>query len=376
MCDYQLLDPASRPQKHVYLGMHEALPGAISASQLGTIRTSQTELQYFSSGIAYEWPNAAHPMVPRQPRDSLLDSSRNAELMRNYVERTSLELDLVIDSDPLWRRDALQASVDFPFLRHALMALSGLHIFHMNPPNPQSYYYSACRHSVRASELFRNSITNVTKHNWQPVLTFLIASVVFNLDVSFLSQRIGDTNHAISPASILLILRNPGSLSKQLASPLLSGPLTATLLRRRRRFQIPLDENVICAIERLGRFCEAELRLSPDFRVYRDAIEALRLWANAVSCHPRFWHDFVDWPVTISVEYIEILDNGDNFAAVIFVYWCAVMNRAPGRYYLAGIMKKIEKLATADLHPLWDTLLEWPRKELQSEPGLLFGWMV
>jgi hypothetical protein len=293
--------------------------------------------------------------------------------MRHFVERTSFEFDLVIDSDPLWHRDAVQASCSFPFLRHALMALSGLHICHMSPPQPYGYYSLACQHSVRASELFRNGISDITEDNWQPILTFLSASVAFNLDVSFLAHTVRNSNHSITPASMLLILRKPGLLSTRHISRLVSGPLAATLLRRRNLFRVPVNEDVMHAIQSLAGFCNAELCFSPNTQVYSDAVKSLETWADMVSCQPRSWQGLVGWSVAISDEYINLLQHGDEFAVVLFVYWCAVMNRAPDKYYLVGIMKKAEEIATAELDPSWSSLLEWPRKELQARPGILLG---
>jgi hypothetical protein len=287
------------------------------------------------------------------------------ELMRNFVERTSLEIDLVNDGDRIWQREAVRISVCFPFLQHALMALSGLHIFHMDPPSPMSYYYTACWHSTRASELFRTSVFNIDKSNWQPILIFLIASVIFNLDITFLDQTMNSANNAINPASILLIMRYPGSVSKQLISQLVSGSLATTLLHRQNRLQILVDEEVICAIKSLALFGRAELHSSLDAEEYNDAIKSLELWAESVSCQPQSWHGLVGWPVTISDRYIQLLQSGDEFAAVVFIHWCAVMNRAPSRYYLVKTIKNLAAVTITRLNPRWNILLQWPRKELQ-----------
>ncbi|KAM0245684.1 hypothetical protein ACHAQJ_010480 [Trichoderma viride] len=222
------------------------------------------------------------------------------ELMKHFIEHTSLEIDLFVDGDLIWQREAVQTSVCFPFLQHALMALSGLHIFHMNPPNPLHYYYAACWHSMQASELFRASVFNINKGNWQPVLIFLIASVIFNLDILSLDQTIGHSTHAISAASILVIMRYPGSLSKQLISKLVSGSLATTLLRRQDyQFRVLVDEEVMCAIKSLAQLFRDELRSNPDAETYHDAIKLLELWADSVSCQPQSWHGLVDWPVTV-----------------------------------------------------------------------------
>lgn len=312
------------------------------------------------------WPIDEHPALHRPLQDPVFVSPQNMELMKNFAERTCLDIDLVLDGDPIWQREAVQASAYFPFLQHALMALSGLHIFHKNPPHPQSYYSSACWHSMRASELFRASVYTIDQSNWQPVLIFLIASVIFNLDIRFLDQIANYAEHAaISPASILRIMRYPGSLSQQLISGLVSGSL-ATTLRRRHKFRVPIDEQAIAAIKNLDDFCTVEMNSSSDAETYSDAIRSLKLWAESVSCQPQSWHGLVEWPVTISDRYIQLLDGGDEFAAVIFCYWCAVMNRAPKRYYLVGVMKKLEVATTTGLNGEWEALLQWPRKELQE----------
>jgi hypothetical protein len=300
-------------------------------------------------------------------------SAQNMELMRNFVERTSLAVDLVADGDPVWQREAVQASALSPFLQHALMALSSLHICHENPPDSysQSYHYydAACWHSVRASELFRANVYSIDQSNWQPVLIFLIASIIFSLDMLLLDQAMdtGLSKHPpISPASFLLIMRRPGSLSKQLISKLVSGSLSMTLLHRQYKFQTLADGQVIYAINSLYDFCTANMSSGSNAETYHDTVKSLKLWAEMVSCRPQSWNGLVGWPVMVSERYIQLLGDGDEFAAVVFCYWCAVMNRAPKRYYLVGVMKKLEVAATAGLNAEWEPLLQWPRKELQS----------
>lgn len=220
---------------------------------------------------------------------------------------------------------------------------------------------------MRASELFRASVYTVDQGNWQPVLIFLIASVIFSLDIQSLDKIVNYAERtAISPASILRIMRYPGSLSQQLISRLVSGSLATTLLRRQHRLRVPIDEQVISVIENLDDFCAAEMSSSADAKTYSDAIQSLKLWAESVACQPQSWHGLVEWPVTVSDRYIQLLDSGDEFAAVIFCYWCAVMNRAPKRYYLVGVMRKLEVATTTGLNGAWEALLQWPRKELRE----------
>lgn len=150
-------------------------------------------------------------------------------------------------------------------------------------------------------------------------------------------------------------------------SRLVSGSLAATI-HRRHRFRFPIDEQVISAIKNLDDFYAAEISSSPDAETYSDAIQSLKLWAESVSCQPHSWHE---WPVTVSDRYIQLLDSGDEFAAVIFCYWCAVTNRAPKRYYLVGVMKKLEEATTTGFVREWEALLQWPRKELQEIQNII-----
>ncbi|KAL7904686.1 hypothetical protein GGI35DRAFT_472183 [Trichoderma velutinum] len=361
-CDYQDLGSEFDSNPHDGHGRCEVPSGDVSVFQF-----AKAHMQLISRSNAYAWPINDPLTLHRQLQDPLLANFPNMELMKNFIENTSLEIDLVVDGDSIWQREAVQTSVRFPFLQHALMALSGLHIFHMNPPNSLHYYYTACRHSMRASELFRASVFSVDKSNWQPVLIFLIASVIFNLDIMSFDQTTGNSTHAIRAASILVIMRYPGLLSKQLISRLVSGSLATTLLRRQYyQCRVLIDEEVMCAIKSLAQLCNDELCSNPDAETYHDAIKLLELWAESVSCQPQSWHGLVDWPVAVSDRYIQLLEDEDEYAVVIFCYWCAVINRAPQRYYLVGVMRKLEMAKSVRLNPKWDTSLQWLRNEIQK----------
>ncbi|CAG9971410.1 unnamed protein product [Clonostachys byssicola] len=301
--------------------------------------------------------------------DSSLEDGLSAILMDHYLVRTSLEFAPAADSDSDWYQHVAYASTLYPFLRHALLAISGLHACRTDFVNGGLYYHAACFHAVKASTLFRSTVSDLNVENWVPVAEFIITSVFFNFDVSFVSQRFGDPSTSASPASIVRILRGPKSLGSQMDPLVFSHPRADNLLKRILQHRFPPDHELIAAIGRLEGACHAKTTTSGSL-VLQNTAQSLRQWAQFVSCQPKMWVHFFSWPAGVSEEYIEMLESGCGLARVIFVYWCAVMSRAPKLYYLIGTMDTLAHLAIKDLDGEFSELLEWPLKELQTNGGI------
>lgn len=370
-CDYQLRDVDS-----------------FTKSSLDTKRSGNTS---WANGISTshsraafgEHPCSGMPTYPRvflawepQPFCRLHDSSPecglSAVLMDHYLIRTSLEFAPAADSESNWNQHVAYASTLYPFLRHALLAISGLHACRTDSVNAGCYYHAACFHAVKASTLFRSTVADLNVENWVPVAEFIITSVFFNFDVSFISQRFGDSSSNASPASIVRILRGPKSLGSQIDPLVFSHPRANNLLKRILQHRFPPDEELITAIGRLEGACHAEATTSGS-SVLQSTAQSLRQWAQFVSCQPKMWVHFFSWPAGVPEEYIEMLETGCGLASVIFVYWCAVMSRAPRLYYLIGTMETLAHLAIKDLDGEFSELLEWPLKELRTNGSVSFG---
>ncbi|CAI6051724.1 unnamed protein product [Clonostachys chloroleuca] len=370
MCDYQLRDVDSFTQ-----------------SSLDTKRSGNTS---GVNGISTSHSRAAfgeHPYfgMPTYPRVSLDSKTQpfcrfyesspedglSAVLMDHYLVRTSVGFAPAADSDSNWNQQVAYASTLYPFLRHALLAISGLHACRTDSVNAGRYYHAACFHAVKASTLFRSTVADLNVENWVLVAEFIITSVFFNFDVSFVSQRFGDPSSSASPASIVRILRGPKSLGSQIDPLVFSHPRANNLLKRILQHRFPPDEELMTAIGRLEGACHAEATTSGS-SVLQSTAQSLRQWAQFVSCQPKMWVHFFSWSAGVFEEYIEMLESGCGLANVIIVYWCAIMLRAPKLYYLIGTMDTLARLAIKDFDGEFSKLLNWPLRELRTNGSISF----
>ncbi|KAI1269813.1 hypothetical protein F5Y18DRAFT_371644 [Xylariaceae sp. FL1019] len=312
----------------------------------------------------------------RQPHNPLLGDGMSTVLMEHYVAWTSFELLLLVDLDLTWRLETIRAASAHPFLRHSLMALSGLHLCHHNIANTSVYYRAACYHNIKASSLFRETVADLRTGDWVEIGNFIINSVIFDFDVSFLSQTHDSSSPPISPRSILHVMRGPRILRQHARRLMFVEPSAKFLASRKRRHQFPPDPEIMAAIEKLELLCSENGGNAHVNLVRLSAVQGLRRWAIAVLCQPQLWDHFLSWPEAVSEEYILMLDNKDPIANLTFVYWCAIMKRAPDKYYFAGRMKIVAEMAMKNLDFHLDDYLEWPRREFETGPGFLFGWMV
>ncbi|KAH8882025.1 hypothetical protein GQ53DRAFT_772915 [Thozetella sp. PMI_491] len=332
-------------------GADKALPSGVSP--LAPAAFSRLSLTDPTASLPGKRSCGTNVPVSRQPRSLLFEDAEDAALMRNFIQNTSLEFPFMIAEDQVWRLEIIRTAFHVPYFRYAALAVSGLHICHLKVPSPRPYYYAACRHSAHASSLFRAEVGEITAQNLLPMMAFILCSVVFHLDAAFLTPAMTDGSDPSLP---------PG---------LFSGTLGALMGGANHKHRITVDDGVTQALEEVVWFCEDSLAAHPSHPVYSNTLQLLQKWVHDVAQHPFSQLRMVAWPGAVSEEYIELLRDGDEFAAVIFTYWCAIMNRAPERYYMAGNRARLVEIAARGLNQRWDELLKWPRMEVNSGPGVL-----
>lgn len=66
-------------------------------------------------------------------------------------------------------------------------------------------------------------------------------------------------------------------------------------------------------------------------------------------------------------EFSELLNERHPVSLLIYIHWCAIMHRAPNRWFLNGWARRAATAAALHLGPQWDEFLEWPRTVLATE---------
>lgn len=246
------------------------------------------------------------------------------------------------------------------FLEHNLLAIGSLYAHvRSSVPTPE-LYIAALTHHTEASRLFRRSVKRINEQNWVAAMGFAISVVIFHLNVA---QKHG-------PDSILetvFVLRNSALISQMLA-PWYNRSRIRMLVESHM-----YDHDSSTWLAEIGHALTiletpkiAGESTGTAVSINLDAIHALRQWIDQMDGYPRAWTHFLWWPANVSMEYLKLLASGDSGALMVFIHWCAIMARAPKRWFLDGWASRVAASAFQCLGPGWhdDARLVWPREVL------------
>ncbi|KAI1167991.1 hypothetical protein F5B18DRAFT_647217 [Nemania serpens] len=224
----------------------------------------------------------------------------------------------------------------------------------------------AYSNEILGSRAFRQAVPAVDANNWVAVMVFTIAVLVFRLE----SCRQSTTFSGVV-TDTLLALRSAGIMGNEIKPFFLgSGDFGEYLMSRARRSAPKvLDPAIVLALAHLKTINEerkvTNSREAAEQETCARAIDSLQRWVILVSGKPRTWLHYVWWPADVPAEFIDLVNEKNPVALLVFVYWCAVLGRANQRWFLKGWVSKAGGVAMAEMsRGWWDQGLDWPLQEL------------
>lgn len=140
----------------------------------------------------------------------------------------------------------------------------------------------------------------------------------------------------------------------------IGGKLTGDFNARGGDVRVDLyEESIIEPFRMLDLTNKASADNEEDKAIYHQAILSLQESAQSVSVYPRLL-----WPITVSPEFIALLQKKRPMALVILAYGCVLAKYAPYRWFMhnwaANVTNSIAKL----IDPEWMSALRWPLDEV------------
>lgn len=167
----------------------------------------------------------------------------------------------------------------------------------------------------------------------------------------------------------MFVLRQGSLLASEITPWFQASGLQDVIKEKLGNTDIPLDADVALAFERLAEHNTSRATDERTREIYSTTISSLRDWLDLTSGHPRTWHHFIWWPSTIGSEYMSLLARREPMALVIFVYWSAIMQNAPKRWFLDGWAARVAAPIFESLGPESNDILAWPRMALRLRNG-------
>jgi hypothetical protein len=312
----------------------------------------------------------AHP-----PNDDQI-SSRNMlylELLHNYTTSTIFTLNSDETIRAIWRIQVPKIAFSNDFVMNAMLALSALHMAHFSTEKKDYYIDQAARLHQSGLRTAAALVPSVTVDNAPALWIFTAITSI----VSLASPRKPEDILLIGNGTIaewLKLLRSIQSMIQMYYEILCDGSLGAMFRAGRQRTSLRdahKNDKTIEAkqLAKLLVLVEQATVNQVHLAVYTQAIDELRGSFN-VAYAPGFRTyesaDVFIWVFRLDDKYLQLLVDQTQEALAIFAYFCVILKRFEGTWYVNGwsnhLLQKIYSLLDEE-HRLW---IRWPIEETGS----------
>jgi hypothetical protein len=302
------------------------------------------------------------------------------DLLHHYVTSTALTLVDRHGTEDIWAVVVPQLASCSPFLMHAILACSALHLAHKLPSQRSAHLLSARTHQDAAMPLFRRAIAQVDRWNCNAVLVFSHLLVIYSFATDFhdsddklLLASPSDTRMDMM-CSWLYFIRNGCVAVCDYWDMIESGPLAP--LANSWESDIPglRDDAPEPSLTEHLLFIAPSNEDSKDEHpgshpwservreVYRDSATQLA-WAFTAAQSLRgedftTWDAVRLWPMEISTEYIALLVQEHPAALILLAHYCLLLERLQPHWYFEGRVPQLLNAILERLDPRWHDCIQ------------------
>jgi hypothetical protein len=294
-------------------------------------------------------------------------------LMHNWSISTADTISNHRNIQILWRINIPVLGVHHPFLMHALLAISALHMQSTESDQSRSaqYLQAAAHHHEHAVRGMAASLAHISRDNCDALVVSSCLVVIY----SFVSSRLEDSERPLDPsriASWVPLLRGVHSILKQAWNWVTGGPLSPLI----RQYELSsategLDPETESVLQSLYRLCtdrslpgSEELSDTITSTAYFSAIAELRKSFATISQWESTIGSIFVWPITAADKFVELLEERRPRALVIFMHYCALFTLVEDFWWSKGSALLELRRCEACLSEEWMQWIQWPRMRI------------
>jgi hypothetical protein len=253
------------------------------------------------------------------------------------------------------------------FLLHGILALSALHLAHFNyysnPALHSKYTQIATAHHNQGLAQYHSVLEDINAQNYSASIAFSSITVIYAFALATpglsASGREG-TELLVDLVQIFLLAKGWDkvvSMAREIHHDLLP-------LQDRASFNL-LPPSTAIAFGRLHEFAAAKSQ-EEDRQIYKQAIDALEsslMGLNDIERN-RNPHVVLEWPESISREFVLRLEEQQPLALVIVAFYCVVLDREPSVWWLDGWSTRLLRVIWVNLEYEYQKEVEWVRNQI------------
>ncbi|KAL4796353.1 hypothetical protein BDV19DRAFT_378323 [Aspergillus venezuelensis] len=301
---------------------------------------------------------------------------QDLELLYHFMTSTCYTTSRVPAIRSLWRDEVPRIAFSTPFLLHALLAVSALHIAHSTPSRRTECTSQAHLHHNAAVTSVIPSITSLASDNAAALYLFSSLTCMFscadmerNSNFLILSREgqlsqwiklfrgtgavLGDDKHEFQTGILAPIFVNGGFVTKVRRSP------------------EALQEGRMYVLELKNRIAKIHSGDTAKQQVYQGAIDGVAR-ALAVTLKPNMAETagVFAWMVEASDEYLELLRKEEPTALIIFSYICVAVKQVEWTWWTEGLSARLMGQVYGALKEEDREWLRWPAQQIEWQPAV------
>ncbi|KAJ3531447.1 hypothetical protein NM208_g8873 [Fusarium decemcellulare] len=259
------------------------------------------------------------------------------ELVEHF--RTSTAQTMVSQDGHLWLIDVPRMAEHSPFLKHAMLACSALHLATKDPSH-REYLICAHSHQNTAMALFREAVAHVNETNCEAIIAFSHLLIVYSFGAKIHDKGLTDPTKPESEllCSWMYFMRNACTLTNPYRDVIAAGPVAS--LARCWEASIETNEAMVRkATEPLLDMIRNEVGSwsLTDHDHIEDAARKLgRAFASAEVLGDGFnaWYAIRVWPMAISIEFTKLMAAENPIAKVLLGHFCLLLKRLRSLWFI------------------------------------------
>lgn len=310
------------------------------------------------------WEPANEPSqlpIPFVPDRQIHADDTAKGLLRHYQTSTSATIATNISEQVLWQQIGTQLAGEHEFLLLAVLALTSLHLAHLNPGRRSELAVQATSYQDRAMPIFREAMAAPTPDNCHAIVVFHHLLVLY----TFAAERHNDDLLLVSKDSDEVVprwlhfIRSACVMLCDVWDWIEAGPCRTLAFAWEAPFKISK------AYE--GSILELLLALIPPASSPRAwTVDTIDLYKKAASelalafaCsesspnHFTIWDVLRIWPVRVSTEFMTLLQEEHPCALVLLAHYTVLLQRIDDLWYFRGRASGLLRIIYRKLDPYW-----------------------
>ncbi|KAL4940962.1 hypothetical protein BDV06DRAFT_230016 [Aspergillus oleicola] len=313
-----------------------------------------------------------HPTLPASTPLNIQD----LELLHYFMTSTCYTTSRIPAIQTLWRDQVPRIAFSTPFLLHALLAVSALHLAHSNPSRRVACFAQAHLHHNAAVTSVIPEITSLATENAAALYLFSTLTCIFSCADMERSSNLLVLSREGQLAHWMRLFRGTGAVLGDdkhefqtgiLAPIFVNGGFVSAI----RRSDDALREGRMYVLELKDMIMKTHSCDPRTHDIYQDATDGIAR-ALAVTLKPSMAETagVFAWMIEASDEYLELLKREEPTALIIFAYICLAVRKVEWTWWTRGLSARLMSQVYAALKEEDREWLTWPAQQIGYSPEL------